>query len=101
MHADFSNNGDKNSVMPMKAHKILLGNILLLCMLSVSNKVWSDNVLSCVPTSNAPKIDGKADDRAWRIANQLTIKDAVVDLTHNLTCVYDCLLYTSPSPRDS
>lgn len=45
--------------------------------------------MSCIPTVDAPTIDGKADDTAWNIANQTTIKDAVVDLDHNLTCVYD------------
>jgi len=86
----------------MNRLKILLGQILLLGILPISNNVHSDDILSCLPTIDAPTIDGKADDPAWNIANQTTIKDAVVDLDHNLTCVYDeARIYIKASYADT
>jgi len=86
----------------MKGPKILLGNILMLCILPISNNVWSGSTLSCLPTFNAPVIDGQADDHAWKINNQLTIKDAVTDLNHNLMCVYDeARIYIKASYTDT
>jgi len=86
----------------MKGLKIILGNSVLLCILLISNNVWSDSLLSCQPTLEAPTIDGRADESAWATTNQLTIKDAVVDLNHNLKCLYDdARIYIKASYSDT
>ena len=42
--------------------------------------------------------DGTKEDAIWQVAQQITDLDAVAMAYRNL---YSCLLYTSPSPRDS
>jgi len=49
----------------------------------------SGDVLSCLPTTDPPTIDGLDNDPAWDATNQIIIKDAVTNINHTLSCVYD------------
>jgi len=89
VYADFPSLAAELIERLVNGPKKLLNTISLLCILTVSEHAVSGNVLSCVPTFNAPTIDGHASDTTWNFASQLTIKDAVTELNHKLACVYD------------
>jgi len=50
---------------------------------------WSDQTLTCARVTVAPTIDGQGDDDAWLNGQEVSLKDAVVDTTHSLRCLYD------------